>query len=320
MKSKELGEVQKSLIALLMATYNGEKYLADQLESLLGQTFQEFHLYIQDDCSTDNTWDIINAYAAQYPEHISCVRNRRNSGSAKHNFLQMMLHHRDKYVMLCDQDDVWMPDKIEKTLAEMRRQEKKWGKETPLLVHTDLRVVDRNLRTIAPSFCHFVNANYDRNAFHYELPQNTITGCTAMYNLALAKLLVRQPDFCVMHDWWLALVASAFGHIGVLPESTVLYRQHERNSIGAKPNRSLKYLLNRLLCFESYRSAMEESYLQAKSFCETYQPFLSDEVYHIAKVYSEIPQKSKLKKWQDVCRFQFYKYGVIRKSAQFIFI
>lgn len=101
--------------------------------------------------------------------------------------------------------------KIERTLFAMEKAEEQAGKETPVLVHTDLTVVDEDLRVLASSYRHTVNGNWQRTALHWELAQNTVTGCTAMYNRALGDLLQDEPSFFVMHDWWLALTASAFG-------------------------------------------------------------------------------------------------------------
>lgn len=98
--------------------------------------------------------------------------------------------------------------KIERTLFAMEKAEEQTGKETPVLVHTDLTVVDEDLRVLASSYRHTVNGNWQRTALHWELAQNTVTGCTAMYNRALGDLLQDEPSFFVMHDWWLALTGK----------------------------------------------------------------------------------------------------------------
>ena len=102
------------MVSILLASYNGAPYIAAQIDSILQQTFRDFMLYIRDDCSNDGTWEIVQAYAAKEPDRIVALQNEENSGSAKHNFFKMMQEHQDNYVMLCDQDDVWHPDKIEK--------------------------------------------------------------------------------------------------------------------------------------------------------------------------------------------------------------
>ena len=154
-----------------MATYNGEKYIEEQLESLLEQTLQNFKIFIQDDCSQDKTIQIIQDYQRKYPDKIFFGINKKNTGSAKHNFFNLLLHYKDDYIMLCDQDDVWNADKIEITFNEMKRMEKLHGQQTPILVHTDLTVVDSDLKVINSSFKKMLDADYSRTQLNHLLSQ-----------------------------------------------------------------------------------------------------------------------------------------------------
>lgn len=308
------------MIAILMATYNGEKYIAEQIESLLCQSVQDFILYIRDDHSTDNTYEIICQYAEQYPEKIVVTQNGQNTGSAKYNFFRMMIEHKQDYVMLCDQDDVWKPDKIVLTLQKMKAMEAEHGKETPLLVHTDLEVVDEGLKTISPSFRYAMNANYDRTQLKDALIQNTLTGCTVMYNRALSNLIKETPEYMVMHDWWLMLVAGAFGKIGHVDTATILYRQHEDNAIGAKNVRTLRYKMNKLFHGYEIKRALEETYIQANAFLQLYKDILCIAQIELLDRYCEIPNVPKWKRWNIIYQFGVMKNGISRKIAHFIFI
>lgn len=303
-----------------MATYNGEKYLPEQMRSLLGQTFGDFTLYIRDDCSTDSTWDIINEYVGLYPEKIIAVRNGTNSGNAKYNFMKMILSVRDDYIMLCDQDDVWEPWKIEATLEKMREMEDEHGKETPILVHTDLTVVDKILRVINPSFRVAMNVNYNRTSLRDAVIQNTITGCTVMYNKALADLMECCPEEFVMHDWYLMLVAAAFGKIGYIDRCTILYRQHGGNEIGAKDVRAFSYKLSRLFNPDEVRVAINQTYPQAASLRACFQGRLSPRQDAFLREYCAIPDKGKLSRWRSVIRMGTFKNGLGRNIAYFLFI
>jgi hypothetical protein len=119
-------------------------------------------------------------------------------------------------------------------LAQIKATEQALGTATPVLAHTDLKVVDENLNTIAPSFWAYSNLDpYRGNAFNRLLMQNVVTGCATVINRALARLAYPIPPEALMHDWWLALVASAFGQIKTIPQKTVLYRQHADNQVGA---------------------------------------------------------------------------------------
>ena len=309
------------MISILLACYNGEEYICEQIESLLTQTYQDFIIYINDDYSNDKTFEIIEKYNKQYPDKIITTRNIKNSGSAKHNFMEMMIQHKDDYVMLCDQDDIWLPDKIERTLEKMLQLESKFGKQTPLLVFTDLYVVDENLLMIADSYQRMSDSDYKRSKLEYELTQNIFTGCTGMYNRALASFLEFHPNFTVMHDWWLMLIACLFGKIDFINEPTILYRQHMRNSVGAKDIKSLSFIIYKLFNYTEIKKALEETYLQADSLLKAYSHLMTDEQKILLERYSSIPTfRSKLKRWKTARELGTLKYGINRRIAHFLFI
>ena len=122
------------MIDILMATYNGEKYLAEQIESIINQSYTNWHLYIQDDCSTDRTLTVAFSYQKKFPEKITVIKNTKNSGSAKDNFFSMLSLSTSEYIMFSDQDDIWLPDKIKITHNRMLRLEKKYGKKFGMMV------------------------------------------------------------------------------------------------------------------------------------------------------------------------------------------
>jgi len=309
------------MLSILMTTYNGEKYLTEQVESILSQSISDLVLYIQDDCSTDNTWELLQELAQREPNRIILSKTEKNTGGTKYNFYDLMSRIRDDYIMLCDQDDVWLPEKIEKTLAKMRELETEYGKDEPLLVHTDLIVVDGNLKQINPSFKAAMNANYNRTRLQDQLIQNTLTGCTALYNRALAKLILPQiPNYMVMHDWWLMLVAAAFGHIDHIEDQTILYRQHGNNEIGAKDVRTLKYKWSRLSNSQQLKQSIVITYQQADSFLQLYRERLTAEQVSLVEKYSQIPTKNKINRWFAVLRLGTFKNGLTRNIAYFIFL
>jgi len=303
-----------------MATYNGERYISEQLDSLFAQTFTDFTLYIQDDKSTDSTMCILMDYQKKYPEKIVLTQLEKNTGSAKHNFLKLMSEIQDDYIMLCDQDDVWHPNKTEITLSKIRLMEKEHPGQ-PALVFTDLTVVDEKLNTVNASYIEAMNSDYSHTAFQQTLIQNVLTGCTAMYNRKVSELLKsRVPKYCIMHDWWLLLVSSAFAEISHISDQTILYRQHDRNSVGAKDVRTLSYKINRLIDGRDVKLAIQETYPQAESFLEVYRDMLSPWQIEVVKLYCTIPNVNKLKRWLTVRRIGSFKIGVTRNIAYFIFI
>lgn len=307
------------MISILLASYNGEKYIAEQIESILNQTEKNFCLYINDDCSTDNTFKIAKEYEKKYPDKIKVTKNDKNSGNAKYNFINMMTEHKDKYVMLCDQDDIWIPNKIEITLKKMLEVENRYGKETPILIHTDLKVVDYNLKEISNSFKHYIYANYDKTKLNNLIIQNIVTGCTAMYNKSLANLIKYPEGFIVMHDWWLALIASAFGVIDHCDEQTILYRQHGDNSVGVRNMRSLKFIIDYAMKVKKIKKALFETYEQTAAFMNTYKSELSNNQNKMLKEYSCLTESIKLKKIYVVVKYKIFKNGFFRVFSQIIY-
>ena len=307
------------MISILMATYNGEKYLEGQLDSLLGQSYGNFMLWIQDDSSADGTWELLESYKNRHPDRINLLRNKKNIG-AKDNFLGMMAKIADDYVMLCDQDDVWLPDKIEKTLAKMREMENEHDKTTPLLVHTDLEVVDENLVTISPSYRKSTNRDYGRMEYRHVVTMNNVSGCTAMYNRALAQYITKPPDFCLMHDFWLQLVAATFGKIGHVDEATILYRQHGGNALGAKNVNSIGYKLDRLVNNREVKELIHSTYPQARSLLEVFGDEIEPDKMDFLERFISIPAKSKLGRWREIIELKVFMNGFARNVAYFMFV
>lgn len=308
------------MISILLASYNGEAYIAEQIDSLMSQSERNFKLFIQDDCSSDGTFSIARAYAAKEPGKVSARQNSVNSGGPKHNFIKMMIERKDDYLMLCDQDDVWLPDKIEISLAEMRRQEAERGAETPILVHTDLIVAGKDLRVISPSYKKAMNSNFGKTALRNCVIQNTLTGCTAMYNRALANLITEAPPFTVAHDWWLLLLASAFGRVAPLEARTVLYRQHGGNHTGAKDVRKAGFIAAALLNCKQIKKAINATYPQAESLLKLYAGRLSAEQKKFLAAYCDIPNHIKPVRQAKLIRLGTFKNGIARKAANFMFV
>jgi len=308
------------MITILLAAYNGERYLEEQIESILQQTCTDWELIIQDDCSSDDTAVIALKYVKQSPDKVRFVRREFQSGSAKNNFFSMLKLSKNDYVMTCDQDDVWLPNKVEVTLKEMHGLEAEHGYKRPLLVHTDLKVVDCNLRVIEESMFKRQNLNSRRDKLNYLLVQNIVTGCTTMVNRALLDMVHEAPTGAMMHDWWLALIACAFGKIGFVDQSTVLYRQHGRNQVGAKDASSLWYNLKRLSETNLSKQVLQDTYLQAQAFSTTYGEMLLPQLLEFTREYSSIPVCEKIKRLQTIYKYHFWKSGFVRKCGQVLFV
>lgn len=316
---------QENLVTILLATYNGEKYLGQQLESIIEQTHQNWRIFISDDGSADGTIDLIKDYQKKYPKKIRLFDSGHRFGSACGNFfflLQQAVDSDSEYIMFCDQDDVWIRDKIALTLDEMKKTEEKTQPKQPVLVFTDLEVVDAQMRTIASSFMQYSKLRGDRIHLNYLLTQNVVTGCTVMINLHLGKLslnFITKQDI-LMHDWWMALVAAAFGRIVYIDSKTVKYRQHSKNAVGAKNVNNLNYLLKKVFINNNIRNSMGRSMLQAKQFYGSYQNQLNTQDCFIVKAFGELGRYKKLYRIAFIIKYKLLKFGFFRKIAQIIWI
>lgn len=310
------------MVTILMASFNGEKYIGQQIESILGQTETDWKLLIQDDCSQDSTFEIAECFAEKHSGKIEAVRRRENSGSAAANFFSMLPRADGDYVMFSDDDDAWLPDKIRITLSAMHGLEKKHGAGMPLLVHTDLCVVDEKLHETSGSMFRLQKLDSRRCGLNHLLAQNIVTGCTVMMNRALAEpaIAAGTPQHAVMHDWWLALIAASFGAIGFVAQPTILYRQHGGNSVGAKDAGSFRYHVKRLSQPDEVSRSLDATYAQAEEFLEKFSPTLSNKSSAIINDYIMIPHLSKLQKIHMLNVHDFWKTGFARKCGQLLLI
>ena len=292
-------------IAILLASCNGEKFIAEQIESLLKQTETGWELFVHDDGSTDRTPEILRRFEARVPDRIH-VLDGPPCGGAKDNFLWMMRDVRAPYVMFCDQDDVWLPEKVELTLGEMKRLEVKHGGEKPLLVFTDLRVTDERLNPIAERLSAYQKLDSGRIKPQELMIQNVVTGCTVMLNRALAALAIRPESTAgiIMHDWWCALIGASFGAVSYVDRALVLYRQHGGNSVGTKNLNSPRYLTARIRRPADIKKSLLATQRQATLLAETFPA--ADAVFR------EYGQLSGRRKGE---RLWFYTKNGIQKSG-----
>ena len=224
-------------IEIILSTYNGGQYLRRQLDSLFSQTYTSWHLTIRDDGSLDDTMQIISDYASCHPDKISIDKSSGHNIGVIKSF-ELLLASSDsncRYFMFCDQDDVWLPNKISNTYNKIVELERLYGTDTPLMVHTDLVVVDEQENIIDQSFWHYTNIRpqlLDPNPRLLSIC-NSATGCTIMINRASRNIVLPFPANIMMHDAWIAAAVCRKGKVCGLQEQTILYRQHHSNTLGA---------------------------------------------------------------------------------------
>lgn len=290
-------------VDILLATYNGENYLVEQLESILSQTYSNFRLLISDDCSTDGTRKILEEYKEK-DSRIQLFFQGKNLGVIK-NFEYLLKKVESKYYMLSDQDDIWKENKIEKSVEKLEDSESD-------LVYTDLEVVDANLNVTYESYWK-LKGIYKKikkyNNFEALYLNNFVTGCTLISKEEYIRDVLPLPDTSkfVLHDYWIALIVSQKGKISYIEEPLIKYRQHKNNKIGSrKQSDSLKSI-----------DEIRELFIKVKKehftvFIENEEKFESEKVRKLSrkalKYYEMISKKKNINFRGWGLFFKLYKY------------
>lgn len=307
------------LVDILLATFNGAAYLVPQIDSILRQTHADWRLLIRDDGSSDDSATIARFYAARHPERIAIVDPGGRNLGAVGNFSALLERSTADYALFCDQDDVWLPEKIEVLMREMHGIERMNGRHCPAMVHSDLIVADRDLNVIAPSFWSYQRLNPEKGRFlNRLLIQNVATGCAMMVNRSLRQAALPVPAQARMHDWWLALVAAAFGQIGYVRRPLVLYRQHGENTLGAK--HWDVFSLMRLLATGMFARMCREKQAilaatqdQAAAFARSYADRLTGRQRELVRAYASIPELDFVARRMVLLRHGFLLDGMVKK-------
>jgi glycosyltransferase involved in cell wall biosynthesis len=307
-------------VDILLATRNGAAFLPVQLRSLLEQTDRDFRILARDDGSTDGTQSLLRSFATKHPGALEIVSDDTSAGSASANFSLLMAASSAPYVMFCDQDDQWLPGKVAATRERMAELEERHGRDTPLLVHTDLAVVDEGLAEIDASMWHFQKLDpASARRFNRMLVQNAVTGCTVMANRALLEKAHPVAPEAIMHDWWLVLVASAFGAVGEVSFATMRYRQHERSDRGAE-RMGIVDLERKLMNFsdrEELRSNFQRTLAQADAFARRYADELDAPCRAQVEAYAALGERGWLGRRWAILRHGFLRMGWIRNLGMF---
>lgn len=292
--------VEDKKVAILMSTFNGCKFLPEQIDSILNQSYNNWELYIRDDNSLDETKAIILRYEKKNKKiHFSNVKENENIGVTSSFFSLLNSVNADIY-MFADQDDYWLSDKIKNTVNLLNT-----SRNTPALVHTDLKVVNANLEVISDSMKKKVG-NVQAQSRIQLLSENVVTGCTIGFNnLLKEKLCLQKLNFkqIKMHDWWLAICASYFGKVLYLNTPTVLYRQHESNVLGSNNRISVSQL----------KDSVDYVFNQAQYFLQFYQSRLAGQKsYQELIAFVNIPRFTFVKKLRYFVKFPEFKQSNLK--------
>ena len=286
-------------VNIVMSTYNGEKYLADQIKSIQSQTFEDWQLLIRDDGSSDNTPSIIRDMAKK-DDRIHFINDGQNEnyGVIK-SFYHLVKYDSSDYYFFSDQDDVWLPEKIEVTLKRAQIE----SSDNPLLVYTDLKVVNEDLEVLQESMIKS-QSHHANTELVQELTENTVTGGTMMINKALADKW-QVYDNLLMHDWYLALLAASLGKLIYIDQATQLYRQHEANVLGARTwSKRAKNWLKPNTLISKYWWLIKSSQNQAEKLLAQE---MSESSTQMVKAYVYLMDNNWLDRWRLLREYKFKK-------------
>lgn len=299
----------KDTIDILMATYNGEKYIKEQIDSILNQTYVNFNLIISDDCSKDKTVEIIKNYEKK-DKRIKLYCQKKNLGYRK-NFEFLCKKVNSNYIMFSDQDDVWELNKIEKMKQYMEHNKSS-------LVYCDLDIVDKELKSTNQTMIKKSNM-YDKakklNDFNLLKLENTITGCALLTTKKIIKYALPFPEKFFPHDWWIGLIATQHGTVDFLDDVLVKYRQHDNNCIGASSlenkynnfdeyyNDKLNYRIDQFECLYQKRDLFDKS--SRKSIELGYKYFQKPNIFNINKLWMLMKKERLIKRIKWIVLFNF---------------
>ncbi|URZ87764.1 glycosyltransferase family 2 protein [Floricoccus penangensis] len=290
-------------VNIVMSTYNGEKYLSEQIESIQNQTFSDWTLLIRDDGSTDNTVDIIKKYVSE-DNRIKFINEEKTKNLGVINsFYSLIKYNQADYYFFSDQDDYWLPEKVELTLNEAQKH----NNSKPIMYYTDLKVVDKNLNVLNESMIRSQSSHANTKLIQ-ELTENTVTGCVSMINHTLAEKW-NTTDNIIMHDWYLALLASALGELVYIDKPTELYRQHDSNVLGARIlDKQFKiFREGPREIFSRYWDLIHRSQAQANNIIRNFSDEIDESDRELIENFVDIDQLSFIERFRRLIKYKYTK-------------
>ena len=303
-------------VDILLSTYNGEKYLNELLSSLELQTHNNWFLYVRDDGSTDKTVKILKEFIKKYPSKTLFIPGE-NIGVIK-SFENLLQNSKSEYILLCDQDDIWLENKISVMLEKIISLETE--KKLPALVFSDMIIIDENSNFKENSFWKFHGINPTHTNLNRLLLQNVVTGCASIINKNLFNKIKTFPDNAIIHDWWIALCATVAGKIDFVSQPTLKYRMHGSNQIGANSINFKRVTSENLKSIsERVKNIYKNTSLQAKDLL-TFAENNNIKIEDIINDYLNLKNTSYFKRLLIFRKRQFYFSSKIRTLIFFLFL
>jgi glycosyltransferase involved in cell wall biosynthesis len=298
-------------VEVLFATYNSERFLKEQLDSLLVQSYQNFIVLIRDGGSTDSTLSIIKKYQEAYPDKFRFIPSQNRSGFLN-NFGNLLNAGNADYTFFCDHDDIWFPEKIEKSLKKLWELESQFGLDVPCCVHCDLAIADSEGKILHGSLFQswHMSTTPEKSGYPVEVP---LYGCTMAFNKCLKNKALPLIDDCVSHDTWLGRIAWYLGHVAFIPESLIRYRIHNSNVSCSSTRRYPAVFFRYLENWKNNRTRL------AKNLFDPLEPFLYRYSHELTQFHRERLQI--LANWRNLglikrsfylLKYKIYSTGIVR--------
>lgn len=277
------------MIDILLSTYNGQKYIQEQLDSIINQTYMDWCILIRDDGSSDDTLNIVKDYCKKYPQRIKLLDNNQQNLGSSNSFIELLKMSTSELIMFCDQDDVWKKNKLE--LFYEFYQKKCKSINEPLLIHSYVDVVSDNLCFMEKETKKFNSRKKENeNSLVWHIFQNDVTGCTVMVNKKMRELFNNfdyENKIIIQHDWLLSQIAYLYKNKFLIKESTINYRQHANNVLGAKTISLFDRIMNKMKKGIKY-----DFYGQIKTLLDLVTP--KGEIYDLLSEFANLEKKGKI--------------------------
>lgn len=314
------------MVHVVLCTYNGEKFIKEQIESILLQDYPDIHIYVFDDCSDDNTINIVAEMARQYNDKVSYQVNSRSHGAAM-NFLVngaqiTYLMNDDDYLMFADQDDIWFSNKISRTIERMREIEINNGLIVPSLVCSDTMIVQEDLSVINNSFFDYLGYDIKKTDLAHQLMESRTQGCTIAMNNRMSNTLVKicklNEENIFMHDGLLGILAMSIGAYSLIDVPTMMYRKHNRNVSGLMSKK--QDLIAKIGHLKEQRRYVYQTIPQTKELITLFKDDIKEEQLDILKAFVSLPTKNWFTRRKLIIKYGMWKTSVMKNIGLLVLL
>ncbi|WP_159479172.1 glycosyltransferase family 2 protein [Chryseobacterium sp. 18068] len=281
----------KNQICAVLSTYNGEKYIRKQIDSILNQTYKVDKILIIDDVSTDNTINILKEYSSKYSE-VECVFNDKNVGPTVNFFNGLKMVDGD-YIVFCDQDDIWFPEKIFEQLSHLKNGE--LDSRYVASFHNAV-LIDSDNATVQNSYWQYRKLNFEKQNFEKSLSRNIMTGCTIMINRNFAKLInenLKTYENIIFHDHFISLLSYSIAKVVPISKPLMYYRDHNSSVTSKKNTNMISKVIKNLILLKDNKY-LDGNILQAEKFKNDFKSLLDDQSLAALNKFINLKKKNKI--------------------------